>query len=75
MADKDRDERTEAKATAAVLSLEDQARVLQDLAARQRADAGRLPEPRLDEADEGHHFVVNGQKVDANGAPVKARRD
>lgn len=75
MPDQERDERTTARAKAPVLSLEDQARVLQDLAARQRADAGRLPDPRLDEAGDGHYFVVNDQRVDANGQPLKDRRD
>lgn len=83
-ADNRSEERPEARRDAPpVMSLEEQARVLADLHARQVAQAGRLPEPRLDEKHEaplsqpfrvfdgiGDDGKPTYREVDANGQPL-----
>jgi hypothetical protein len=52
------------------------ARALELALQQERATAGALlPAQRLDEAGPGHHYVVNGQAVNANGQPIQPRGD
>ncbi len=56
----------------ALAELMEGAKALQSIQAQAAQDAMRLPNPRLDEAQEGHHFLLpDGRKVDAEGREVK----
>lgn len=74
--DKDMREKAAAEAPAKpadrpVMDLLSQAGALQELAARQRTEAFKLPNPRLDDAQKGHHFLTaDGCKVGPNGREI-----
>lgn len=82
MADDKRDSRDEAptratdRSAGALAELMEGAKALQTIQAQAAQDAMRLPEPRLDEAQPGHHFLMpDGRKVDANGQEFKGKQD
>lgn len=61
------------RSASALNELMEGAKALQAIQAQAAQDAMRLPEPRLDEAQEGHYFLASDgeTKIDANGNPVK----
>lgn len=62
-----------APSTAGALNeLMEGAKALQAIQAQAAQDALRLPNPRLDEAQPGHYFLMpDGRKVDSEGKEVK----
>jgi len=63
------------RSAGALAELMEGAKALQTIQAQVAQDAMRLPEPRLDEAGPGHHFVTpDGRKGDAQGQPVQGER-
>lgn len=77
MADEKRDEGARPAGTrqsTALAELMEGAKALQAVQAQAAQEALRLPEPRLDEAQPGYHFLTaDGRKVDANGQEVKGQ--
>ncbi len=77
--DKDmkREEKMHDRSASALGELMEGAKALQTIQAQAAQEAMKLPEPRLDYADDGHYFLAaDGKtKIDANGNPIDKRDD
>jgi hypothetical protein len=73
----DEKDKPQARSASALNELMEGAKALQAIQAQAAQDAMRLPEPRLDEAQEGHYFLASDgeTKIDANGMPMKDKKD